>query len=213
RVSHGELHADILFHATGTFDVENDYPPEISRSTGGGKWYDSGPELLIGRMGRMGVVMGAGGVKTGHGQRTLEGAQTQEALKAWQAKAWAQMRKGAEDAHLTQMNDLKARRDELVAKLEQWDPLTLRRMEREEVMKTTIRWILGPNFDLMPSTIEALYTGEPGSLLSVDPSQLTHGEWADVMRMGEFIKFLHEAIEWENVLYFIYPYFWDGPRT
>ncbi len=29
------------------------------------------------------------------------------------------------------------------------------------------------------------------------------------MEHGEFIKYIHNAIEWENVLYFTYPYFWD----
>jgi len=29
------------------------------------------------------------------------------------------------------------------------------------------------------------------------------------MERGEFIKYVHNAIEWENVLYFTYPYFWD----
>jgi hypothetical protein len=33
------------------------------------------------------------------------------------------------------------------------------------------------------------------------------------MGFGEFVKYLHQAIEWENVLYFVYPYFWDNPRN
>jgi hypothetical protein len=33
------------------------------------------------------------------------------------------------------------------------------------------------------------------------------------MEFGEFAKFLHQAIEWENVLYFAYPYFWDSPKN
>ncbi len=212
-VTRGELHADILFYQNGNFDVENDFPPEISASTAGVNWYDSGLELLIGRTGRLDVVMYAYGLKTGHVQATLEVTESDESFQAWQAKAWGQMRKGAQDLHSALMGDLKARRDELDAKLKEWDPLTLRRMEREEVMKTTLRWILGPDFDLMPSTIEALYTGDPGGVESIDPSGLTQDEWAHVMRMGELIKFLHEAVEWENVLYFIYPYFWDAPRN
>ena len=43
----------------------------------------------------------------------------------------------------------------------------------------------------------------------LDPNRLTDAEWLDVMEHGEFIKYLHNAIEWENVLYFTYPYFWD----
>ena len=32
------------------------------------------------------------------------------------------------------------------------------------------------------------------------------------MEHGEFIKYIHNAIEWENVLYFTYPYFWDDNK-
>jgi hypothetical protein len=32
------------------------------------------------------------------------------------------------------------------------------------------------------------------------------------MERGEFIKYVHNAIEWENVLYFTYPYFWDDNK-
>jgi hypothetical protein len=29
----------------------------------------------------------------------------------------------------------------------------------------------------------------------------------------EMVKFINEAIEWENMLYFVYPYFWDVPQS
>ena len=32
--------------------------------------------------------------------------------------------------------------------------------------------------------------------------------WEKLLKHGEFIKFIHQAIEWENMLYFLYPYFW-----
>ena len=43
----------------------------------------------------------------------------------------------------------------------------------------------------------------------LDPNDSPTAEWIDVMEHGEFIKYIHNAIEWENVLYFTYPYFWD----
>src|SRR5206468_1518598 len=33
--------------------------------------------------------------------------------------------------------------------------------------------------------------------------------WSKVLAQGEIIKFLHHAIEWENMLYILYPYFWS----
>jgi len=41
-----------------------------------------------------------------------------------------------------------------------------------------------------------------------DPQSL----WSLVLKHGELIKFLHQAIEWENMLYLLYPYFWIHPQ-
>jgi hypothetical protein len=136
-----------------------------------------------------------------------------DAWIAWQNRAWTAMRKGAEELWRAERQDLQQRRDRLQEELGRWDPLTLRRMEREEVMKTTLKWIFGPAFDLMPSEVARRYRGASGGLEILEPSTLTVEQWAQAMGLGEFIKFLHQAIEWENVLYFVYPYFWDHPRN
>jgi hypothetical protein len=50
--------------------------------------------------------------------------------------------------------------------------------------------------------------------LRLDPTTLSfqgNHSWQNVMEYGEFIKYIHNAIEWENVLYINYPYFWDTP--
>jgi hypothetical protein len=46
----------------------------------------------------------------------------------------------------------------------------------------------------------------------LDPNRLSNADWQAVLEHGEFIKYLHNAIEWENVLYFCYPYFWDDNK-
>jgi hypothetical protein len=46
-----------------------------------------------------------------------------------------------------------------------------------------------------------------------DPSSLSYQQWQRMLEFGEFIKFVQQAIEWENVLYFTYPYFWDTPKN
>jgi hypothetical protein len=85
-------------------------------------------------------------------------------------------------------------------------------MEQEEIMKGVLRWLLGPEFYLVPFDIASLFgpdTNDPDVTDVLDPNRLSDSEWIDVMEYGEFIKYLHNAIEWENVLYFTYPYFWD----
>jgi Type II secretion system (T2SS), protein G len=130
-----------------------------------------------------------------------------EKYKAWQMKAWSQIR----DAALTRYYEARASAQERLAQLREElgseDALTLRKKEREEVMKGVLRWFLGPTFRPIPySKIEdesKLYDPDTGS---VKDDQI----WRSVLSHGEFIKFLHHAIEWENMLYVLYPYFWSS---
>src|SRR5207249_11428953 len=52
---------------------------------------------------------------------------------------------------------------------------------------------------------------QPIDLVGADLG-ITEVQWGQIFRYEEMIKFLHQAIEWENLLYFTYPYFWDVPR-
>lgn len=80
--------------------------------------------------------------------------------------------------------------------------MSLRKIEREEVTKGVLRWMFGPSFNFVPPGLpESLY-GRSGSVATPDI-------WARVLAQGEIIKFIHHAIEWENMLYFLYPYFWS----
>jgi hypothetical protein len=92
-------------------------------------------------------------------------------------------------------------------------------MEREEIMRLVLVWLFGPSFQLVPSLYEQLVwpnynaSNPPvkdlaSDIAFPDPSQIG-ADWESVRKYGEFIKFLNNAIEWENVLFFCYPYFWD----
>jgi len=112
---------------------------------------------------------------------------------------------------------LKERLAELTEKLGVQDALSLRKKEREEVMKGVLRFLICPNdFEFFPDNIfqsgdedkdfdEVLYELETTGLLK------NEGFRGDLLEHGEMIKFLHHAIEWENMLYFLYPYFWTHP--
>jgi Type II secretion system (T2SS), protein G len=131
----------------------------------------------------------------------------EEKYKAWQMKAWSSIR----DAALTRYYEARASAQERLAQLREElgseDALTLRKKEREEIMKGVLRWFLGPTFRPVPyAKIEEesdLYDDDTGA---VKDDQI----WRSVLSHGEFIKFLHHAIEWENVLYILYPYFWSS---
>lgn len=214
-ITRGELSAFFTLDVGGFFDVFDDPPPAESRPAGSPnelRGYRSGLEHLRGRSGKVAVVMGLYRVRSGFSQATLEFAPTLETFRAWQQLAWVAIRRGAEEQWNAQRLELRQRREQLGAEIGAWDPLSLRKLEREEIMKTTLKWIFGPAFDLMPGEMARLYSND-GGVSALEPSRLTPAQWAQVMGIGEFIKYLHQAIEWENVLYFVYPYFWDHPRN
>jgi hypothetical protein len=215
-VNKGELSAYFTLDEDGFFDVFDDPPGPVQRAQGAPMYllgYRSGLENLKGRSGKVTVVMGLFRVRSGFAQANLELTPTLETWRAWQQTAWLAIRHAAEEQWAAQRQELRQRRDQVGAEIGAWDPLSLRRMEREEVMKTTLKWIFGPAFDLMPSEMARLYDTGEGGVADLEPSKLTPDQWAQVMGIGEFIKYVQQAIEWESVLYFVYPYFWDNPKN
>ena len=140
-----------------------------------------------------------------------------ETEQAWQFRAWSKLRDAAENRYLRDMQKLKDAKAALEDKLNAFDGLTLRRMEMEEIQKGVLRWIFGPSFDVSPADIAALLgkmdANDPFDRDAINPSSLTQAQWARMLSFGEFVKYIHNAIEWENLLYFPYPYFWGGPPS
>lgn len=220
RVARGEFAAYFTLDPGGFFDVFEDPPQAVTRPDADTPnnpnnllGYRSGLQHLHGRGGRVGLAMALFRVRSGYATATLEGTPTSDLWRSWQHAAWASMRRAAEEQWQAKRQELIQRRSQLASSIAAWDPLSLRRMEREEVMKTTLKWIFGPAFDLLPSEVGRLYGQDGGGIARLEPSRLTPAQWAQVMGVGEFVKFLHQAIEWENVLYFVYPYFWDHARN
>jgi hypothetical protein len=134
-------------------------------------------------------------------EMTVTFSLTHEAYHAWQMKVWGQLydaaKSGYELNRATLRDQLAALQDQLGAQ----DALSLRQIEREEVMKNVLRWLFGPSFTFVPP-------GVPADLYNEDESVKSQ-VWSRVLAQGEVIKFLHHAIEWENMLYILYPYFWS----
>src|SRR5439155_4397931 len=124
-----------------------------------------------------------------------------DAYRSWQEKTWNAIREAALARYNDHREVLKEQLSRLTEELGTQDPLSLRKIEREEIMKGILRWLLGPDLQFGPPGADNLYNPETQT---IDPAI-----WADVLLHGEFIKFLHNAIEWENMVYFLYPYFWS----
>ncbi len=125
-----------------------------------------------------------------------------EAFDRWRMKAWTAIRDAAQARYYEVRQLLKERLERLTADLGAQDALSLRKVERDEIMKGVLRWLLGPSFQFNPLGVGPELYGQSGSVVS-DPV------WTRVSAFGEMIKFLHQAVEWENVLFFLYPYFWS----
>lgn len=155
-----------------------------------------------------------------------------DAYKAWQYGAWAAIKAAAEARNQEKMARLQEERDRLWRLLNGKDTLSLRRLEREELMRLVMQWLLGPSSEVKPGGIDGpAVPGQPApvqqtvqkilaneiafeSAASNSPFPTLDGisELAtyDAILFGEFVKFIHQAIEWENLLYFLYPYFWGS---
>ena len=78
------------------------------------------------------------------------------------------------------------------------DADTLRRMEREEIQRLTLGWLV-PGF----------LTSSAAPSAPTEPQGLSDASWQQALEYGEYIKFAHAAIDWARLSYFLYPYFWS----
>lgn len=152
------------------------------------------------------------------------GVPTAATWRAWQMQCYQRVLDAAKTRFEERRQQLIARRDRLRAEIDRDDALALRKLEREEIMKSVLRWVLGRKLEFYPEALPDL-TLHPVRDLSyydaeglIESSYLSEdgrdGVYAEALaRHGELIRFLQHAIEWENVNYVLYPYFWtDRPR-
>ena len=118
--------------------------------------------------------------------------------------AYEALREASARTYMDNRQIMQERRARLLAEVNQGDALTLRKVEREELMKNVIRWLFGPGFHFSPPGVPSNFYGSGGAVVN-------QGTAAKVLSHGRLISFLHQALEWENVNSFLYPYFWT-PR-
>jgi hypothetical protein len=145
-------------------------------------------------------------------------------FEEWQKAVWHQMRDAADARHREELGRLQEERDTLWRALVGKDTLSLRRLEREEMLRLIMLWLLGPDapYANAPSWIEATVDQmlkseiafQSGTVAPATPSPTFAGmdgaAWAQAVLFGDMVKFVQQAVEWENLLYFLYPYFWGG---
>jgi hypothetical protein len=150
------------------------------------------------------------------------------AIQQWQASVWNALYNAAQTAFYANQQQINAEIQTLQNQIANVDTLTLRREENDELMKGVLRWILGDSFEFMPTKVIDLFKA---SDLSSDPTDtrfnnLRYGvdftgndlgpptlDWSLIKQYEAKVNFINQAIEWENVIYFLYSYFWDVPLS
>jgi hypothetical protein len=164
-------------------------------------------------------------------QFRVSAALTFDGLRKWRMESWSKLREAARVKWITTLEALQNKRDRLTSELFGKDSLKLRQIEQEEVMKGVLCWLIGPEFEFYPELLQVLHEhmrnrmadeAEAAGLLppALDPlayydeeTQRLDGQWYQdmVAEYGDMIRFIHHAIEWENVKWVLYPYFWTFP--
>jgi hypothetical protein len=155
-------------------------------------FYDIRDEEFTGRKLPVGFIVYAGAVGEARAKVALE--PTPEAWRKWRSAAYAAIRQGALTKWTQKREVLRQQRAALVKELAAPDTLSLRRMEREQIMYTVLEWLF-PEF------------GQKGQMYQSLASAIS------VLEYGEYIKFVHDAVDWERILVLLYPYFWDRPEN
>lgn len=161
---------------------------------------------ILGRTGKVSLMVNHYNVDTGGWLLKIQASPTQEAIDSWQSQILDKLRDADTALYNAHVEKLKEQAATIQASLDDFDALTLRRMEREEIMRGLLQWLFGPAFQLQPGALDA-YLNDPQATI-FDAGNTA--AWQVVMQYGEYIKYIHNAIEWENVLFFPYPYFWDA---
>jgi hypothetical protein len=75
-----------------------------------------------------------------------------------------------------------------------------RQIEREEIKRAVLEILTGQHFDAFGAIRPDAITGRP--LI----------DFSEAAAEGAYVRFFETAIEWENIEYVLYPYFWANPK-
>jgi hypothetical protein len=178
----------------------------------------NGGNFLAGSTGTQTVLMTFDDVATTSLELTVNFATTADAYRQWQFDVWNALFNAAQTQYYAEQQDVAGRVTALQERLDGVDTLTLRREESDEIMKGVLRFLLGDTFTFMPPDVLTAFAaanvdvkhgiGFDGNALGLDAAK-----WATVNQHESVVRFINQAIEWENVVTFLYSYFWDVPDS
>lgn len=124
---------------------------------------------------------------------------TNNAMAKWRMKAWEALHAGHQRQVATYEEKLAALMARTGVKIEGQNPYFNRKIEQRELQKSCLTLLTGTH----PSWLNA--TNETG--IGPVPSLV----WAKPH--GNYVRFMEQAYEWENMSYVLYPYFWARAKN
>jgi hypothetical protein len=183
---------------------------------------NNGLPFLQGRKGTQTITTVSGGFRDGTYQFDVSLKRTDDYMKNWQSSIWNALYDAAQADYYANQAKMQTQLAALQEQITGVDTLTLRREENDEIMKCVLRWILGTNFEFVPENVQKLYEGDPANGIpplggdlqygvnftgnSIDPNKSAL-PWSVLYRYEAMVNFINQAIEWENVVFFLYSYF------
>jgi hypothetical protein len=147
-------------------------------------------------------------------------------MAQWRSSVWTALYNAAQTQFYAQQQSISGQITALQNFISNVDTLTLRREENDEIMKSVLRWLLGPRFAFMPASVQSAFKAAAATAAASNgfsvPDELHYGidftgnqvglspaQWSALSGQEALISFINQAIEWEDVTFFLYSYFWD----
>ncbi|MFD7317519.1 hypothetical protein ACFV9Z_26810 [Streptomyces sp. NPDC059883] len=206
-----------------TFDVagqpDQNYPPFLLISRTGGNF-------LAGQRGSQSITMYFADVVTATLEFRATTKVTADAEERWRSDVWDALFDAAQTRYYAQQQDVATQIAALEDQLARVDTLTLRREESDEIMKSVIRFIAGEKYQYMTDDVVSVFAKASsdesggsqsrygiGFVANKLTDKISDVEYAATVRHENIVRFINQAIEWENVVSLLYSYFWDTPAS
>lgn len=138
-------------------------------------------------------------------------------MEEWRSTLYQQLYEVALSDFTAHQTLLQSQLEELSSRISGLDTLTLRREENDEIIKCILRWLFPSWWQFVKPDVVTVFTDDTNSgngeaplehgIHFSDNDALRDDVWLEMRAYGREVSFINQAIEWENVVYFLYSYF------